>query len=91
MEALFGIIALIGVGCILMGLRPGPWEIDHLEIEVAPPRPRRDRTVRIQAVARDLTDMYSSRTDRIVLAEVGRDAAGLGLSVPSGASETSSG
>ena len=77
MEALFGIIALIGVGCIVMGLRPGPWEIDYLEIEVAPPRPRRQRTKRIQAAAQELTDLYASRTDRISLSELGQDAAGL--------------
>ncbi len=91
MESLFGIIALIGVGCILMGLRPGPWEIDYLEIEVAPPRQRPQRTARIGAFVRDLTDIYSSRTDRIALPEVGHDAIGMGLGVPSGTSETSSG
>jgi hypothetical protein len=67
----------IGVGCIVMGLRPGPWEIDHLEIEVAPPRPRRQRTKRIQAAAQELTDFYASRTDRISLSELGEDATGL--------------
>jgi hypothetical protein len=33
------VMGVLGVASILFGLRPGPWEVDHLEIEVGQPRP----------------------------------------------------
>lgn len=37
--AILVVMGVIGVGSILFALRPGPWEVDHLEIEIGQPRP----------------------------------------------------
>jgi hypothetical protein len=37
--AILVVMGVIGVGSILFALRPGPWEVDHLEIEIGQPWP----------------------------------------------------